>query len=82
MDRINPISSSRATDQDLTPDIDIEKFIPSVQEQRVLMDELILLFATSVIKNIPKMTEEFTRISPEHFNHVHSVMARVKTKQV
>ena len=80
VDRVIPISVEKTT----VPfhDIEIEKFIPSMEEQFTLMNELVFIFATSVIQNIPQMKEEFTKIYPTHLMHKYSEQAGVKTKQV
>lgn len=61
---------------------DKEIFIPSIEEQSILMDELVFLFATSVIQNVPQMKAEFLSIYPVHLHHRYTAQAGEKTKQV
>jgi hypothetical protein len=63
-------------------DINIETFIPSIEEQSLLMDELVFHFATSVIQGVPQIKAEFAKIYPTHMIHPYSVQAGEKTRQV
>ena len=82
VDNIIPIHAPMGNREDQKADIPIETFIPSIEEQITLMDELVFLFATSVIQNIPQMKTEFANIYPTHLNHQYSAQAGEKTKQV
>ncbi|CAG2189420.1 unnamed protein product [Mytilus edulis] len=80
VDRIIPTQTGHAGN-DVEPDLDIEKFLPSVEEQQILMDELVFIFATSIIINIPQMKKEFYKVYPKHKTHDYSAQAGMKTKQ-
>ena len=83
VDRVIPThTENEANDQDDHDDVDIQKFIPSIEEQATLMNELVFLFATSIIQHIPQMNREFAKIYPSHLPHQYSPLAGVKTKQV
>ena len=82
VDRISSIRVPTGNREDERADIPIEKFIPSIEEQRTLIEELVYLFTTSVIQNIPQMKTEFANIYPTHLNHQYSAQAGEKTKQV
>lgn len=71
VDRIIPTFTHIRSEGDQKTDIpeDKEKFIPSIEEQSILMDELVFLFATSVIQNVPQMKAEFSSIYPVHLHH-------------
>ncbi|XP_071151008.1 uncharacterized protein [Mytilus edulis] len=45
------------------------------------MDELVFIFATSIIINIPQMKKEFYKVYPKHKTHDYSAQAGMKTKQ-
>lgn len=63
-------------------DLDLLTFIPSLTEQKQLMQELTFIFATSVIQNVPQIGRLFKKIYPEHLNHTYSDYAGLKTTQV
>lgn len=63
-------------------DISFENFLASVEEQRKLKEELIFIFATSVIKNIPHLFKVLDKIYPKHLPHKYSKQAGIKTVQV
>ncbi|XP_061166246.1 uncharacterized protein LOC133175139 [Saccostrea echinata] len=83
VDRIIPTCApmGNGEDQETDTSIDKEKFIPSIEEQGMLMDELIFLFASSVIQNVPQMKVEFEKIYRVHLTHQYSAQAGEKTKQ-
>ncbi|KAL3864206.1 hypothetical protein ACJMK2_005910, partial [Sinanodonta woodiana] len=81
VDRITPVSAITEGQQTESADIDIKEFIPSVQEQENLMEELVFLVASSVIQNIPQMKNEFGNVYPIHFTHKYSLLAGKNTKQ-
>ncbi|XP_063435141.1 uncharacterized protein LOC134716217 [Mytilus trossulus] len=62
-------------------DLDLLTFIPSLTEQKQLMQELTFIFATSVIQNVPQIGRLFKKIYPEHLNHTYSDYAGLKTAQ-
>lgn len=61
---------------------DKEKLLQSIEEQSILMDELVFLFATSVIQNVPQMKAEYLSIYSVHLHHRYTAQAGEKTKQV
>lgn len=63
-------------------DISFEKFVPSVEEQAKLKEELGFITATSVIKNIPQLSKLLDKIYPKHLPHRYSDQAGIKTVQV
>lgn len=63
-------------------EFDLLTFIPSLTEQKQLMQELTFIFATSVIQNVPQIGRLFKKIYPEHLNHTYSDYAGLKTAQV
>lgn len=84
VDRIIPTFTRIGNEGDRKTDVpgDKEIFIPSIEEQSILMDELVFLFATSVIQNVPQMKAEFFSIYPVHLHHRYTAQAGEKTKQV
>lgn len=84
VDRIIPTFTRIGNEGDRKTDVlgDKEIFIPSIEEQSILMDELVFLFATSVIQNVPQMKAEFLSIYPVHLHHRYTAQAGEKTKQV
>jgi len=63
-------------------DIDILRFIPSLQEQEQLLKELTFIFATSVTNNSSQLQHYFRKIYPEHPEHKYSQFAGLNTSQV
>lgn len=63
-------------------DVDADRFVPSVEEQNLLMNELVFIVASSVISNLPQMRAIFEKIYPKHLRHEFSDQAGEKTKQV
>lgn len=63
-------------------DIDVTSYVPSIQEQDILLDELAFIFATSIISNLPQFEKLFKGIYPNHLEHPYSQHAGVKTTQV
>ncbi|KAK3108646.1 hypothetical protein FSP39_012456 [Pinctada imbricata] len=56
-------------------------YIPSISEQKILLNELTFLFATSIIRNIPQIAQHLQNVYPQHIQHKHSHYAAMKTKQ-
>lgn len=81
MDRIIPTPNTEEGEVN-DNEMDVEKFVPSVTEQSLLMEELVFLMATSVIQNIPQMNEIYGKLYPKHLVHQFSGLAGTKTKQV
>lgn len=67
---------------DMNCDVDADRFVPSVEEQNLLMNELVFIVASSVISNLPQMRAIFEEIYPKHLRHEFSDQAGEKTKQV
>ncbi|KAK3095093.1 hypothetical protein FSP39_010192 [Pinctada imbricata] len=57
------------------------RYIPSISEQKILLNELTFLFATSIIRNIPQIAQHLQNVYPQHIQHKHSDYAAMKTKQ-
>lgn len=76
VDRVIPTQTGHAGN-DVEPDLDKEKFLPSVEEQQILMDELVFIFATFIIINIPQMKKEFYKVYPKHKTHDYSAQAGI-----
>lgn len=81
VDRIIPTPNTEEVEV-YNNEMDIEKFVPSVTEQSLLMEELVFLVATSVIQNIPQMNKIYGKLYPKHLVHQFSDVAGTKTKQV
>jgi hypothetical protein len=82
VDRVLPQSVSHESTVTNYSDIDILRFIPSLQEQEQLLQELTFIFATSVINNSSQLQHHFKKIYPEHLEHKYSQFAGLKTSQV
>lgn len=82
VDRIIPTFTRIGNEGDRKTDVpgDKEIFIPSIEEQSILMDELVFLFATSVIQNVPQMKAEFLSIYPVHLHHRYTAQAGEKNQ--
>ena len=63
-------------------DMQAANFIPSLDEQALLSDELTFIVATSVIQNLDQMQQIFDKIYPKHLSHKYSDLAGKKTQQV
>jgi hypothetical protein len=72
VDRVLPQSVSHESTVTNYSDIDILRFIPSIQEQEQLLQELTFIFATSVINNSSQLQHHFKKIYPEHLEHKYS----------
>lgn len=46
---------------DMNCDVDADRFVPSVEEQDLLMNELVFIVASSVISNLPQMRAIFEK---------------------
>ena len=82
VDRMLPQSVSHESTVTNYSDIDILRFIPSLQEQEQLLQELTFIFATSVINNSSQLQHHFKKIYPEHLGHKYSQFSGLKTSQV
>ncbi|XP_069109674.1 uncharacterized protein [Argopecten irradians] len=78
VDRVIP---AERQSEDTDTKIEVEKFVPSVEEQSLLMDELIFIVASSVIQNLSQMKTIYGKIYPKHLAHQFSDRAGEKTKQ-
>lgn len=81
VDRIPPSVSENPTVLNIS-EIDISTYVPSEQDQECLMKELIFIFATSLISNIPELEKAFKGVYPTHQRHRYSDFAGKKTVQV
>ena len=63
-------------------DVSAEAFIPSVEDQNLLLNELTFMVAWSVIKNVEQVGSFLENIYPKHLQHEYSDFAGEKTKQV
>ncbi|WAR16340.1 LOW QUALITY PROTEIN: hypothetical protein MAR_030934, partial [Mya arenaria] len=59
----------------------VNNYIPSVDEQKDLLKELVFLVATSVIQNIPQLSDVFGQVYPKHLKHKYSDTCGKKTEQ-
>ena len=57
-------------------------FIPSIEEQELLLQQLTFIFATSVINNLDDLARQFSATYPTHLNHKYSNKAGDTTTQV
>lgn len=80
VDRVVPVSQD-LPNVDMNCDVDADRFVPSVEEQNLLMNELVFIVASSVISNLPQMRAIFEKICPKHLRHEFSDQAGEKTKQ-
>ena len=62
--------------------LSITDYIPSLEEQEVLIKELTFLVATSVVQNLDQINKSMIDIYPKHFQHEHSDAVGRKTQQV
>lgn len=81
VDRVVPLSQD-LPNVDMNCDVDADRFVPFVEEQNLLMNELVFIVASSVISNLPQMRAIFEKIYPKHLRHEFSDQAGEKTKQV
>ena len=63
-------------------DVSADVFIPSVEDQAILLNELTFMVAWSVILNVEEVGSYFEKIYPKHLDHEYSDSAGEKTKQV
>ena len=82
VDRVLPQSVIHESTSKNYSDIDILRFIPSLQEQEQLLQELIFIFATSVTNNSSQLQHHFKKIYHEHLEHKYSQFAVLNTSQV
>ena len=57
-------------------------YIPSLDEQRILLKECAFIFARTVIEHIPQMHTVYSKIYPDHLDHTYSDVCGIKTEQV
>ncbi|XP_056013603.1 uncharacterized protein LOC125669312 isoform X1 [Ostrea edulis] len=81
VDRISPPLPDEVTNINSVTDLDANIFIPSLQEQNVLRNELTFLVASALVNNIDQLTNHFKNIYPQHLEHQYSHSAGIKTKQ-
>lgn len=62
--------------------LSITDYIPSLEEQEVLIKELTFLVATSVVQNLDQINKSMIDIYPKHLQHEHSDAVGRKTQQV
>lgn len=79
VDRVIPSTSLEA---DEVVQMSAINFIPSLDDQALLLEELTFLMATSVIQNLDQMHDIFEHIYPKHLKHRYSDFSGIKTKQV
>lgn len=60
VDTVVPVSQD-LPNVDMNCDVDADRFVPSVEEQNLLMDELVFIVASSVISNLPQMRAIFEK---------------------
>ncbi|XP_056013220.1 uncharacterized protein LOC125660287 [Ostrea edulis] len=77
VDRITPLVHVDDNYRNLEP----ADFIPSTQEQELLLKELAFIVATSLISNLDQLQEVFEAIYPKHLQHKYSNQVGEKTKQ-
>ncbi|XP_033759941.1 uncharacterized protein LOC117342076 [Pecten maximus] len=80
LDRIQPAVVNDSQVQDIS-DCDATDFIPSVEDQKLLCEELTFIVATSIIGNIDQMTTLLGAIYPKHLKHEYSDFVGLKTQQ-
>lgn len=79
LDRIIPETDCPT---DTVTDMSAVNFIPSLEEQTLLTEELTFITASSFILNLDQMNDVFEKIYPKHLKHRYSDHAGLKTKQV
>lgn len=85
VDRIIPTFTRIGNEEDWKTDVpgDKEIFIPSIEEQSILMDELVFLFATSVIQNVPlDESRIFEHLSSTSSSSIYSTSRRKKPNRI
>lgn len=60
VDTVVPVSQD-LPNVDMNCDVDADRFVPSVEEQNLLMNELVFIIASSVISNLPQMRAIFEK---------------------
>ena len=63
-------------------DLETTDFIPSEEERDLLENELAFMVANSVFNSIEQMGNLLKSIYPDHYEHVYSHLAGLKTTQV
>lgn len=81
VDRVIPTSKSPDVGVHTQVDLSLLTFIPSIDEQDILLKELTFQFASSVIEHHPKLKQNFQHIYPIHLKHKYSQFAGLKTTQ-
>lgn len=67
-DMVLPVSQG-LPNVDMNCDVDADRFVPSVEEQNLLMNEIVFIVASSVISNLPQMRAIFEKIYPRLLRH-------------
>ncbi|XP_069109713.1 uncharacterized protein [Argopecten irradians] len=62
-------------------DLKPSSFIPSLQDQILLKDELTFLVSSAIIQNIDQMNILLEKVYPKHFEHKYSYCSGTKTQQ-
>lgn len=62
--------------------LSISDYIPSLEEQEILIQELTFLVATSVVQNVEQINKAMADLFPMHLQHEHSDKVGMKTQQV
>ncbi|KAK3107199.1 hypothetical protein FSP39_009157 [Pinctada imbricata] len=75
-DRVPCTEEANADQVDLQPSV----FMPSLQDQKQLENELVFLISTSIIHHLPAL-EDLVEVYPTHLNHPFSEYAGIKTEQ-
>lgn len=82
VDRVIPTPQPSDVGPQENFNLSLPTFIPSIDEQAILLKELTFQFASSLIKHHPKLRERFQNIYPIHLKHKYSQFAGLKTTQV
>ncbi|XP_062582660.1 uncharacterized protein LOC134244405 [Saccostrea cucullata] len=80
LDRVNCVVDTDSQLIDIS-DLNPVNFIPSSEDQDILLHELTFLVASSVIANIDQMNDSFVSIYPKHLQHKYSNYSGIKTEQ-
>lgn len=67
-DMVLPVSQG-LPNVDMNCDVDADRFVPSVEEQNLLMNEIVFIVASSLISNLPQMRAIFEKIYPKLLRH-------------
>ena len=81
VDRITPEEPENSALHDIS-DIDISTYIPSVNAQYILLEEMSFIFTTSAITNLSQFEKLFKGVYPNHLQQKYNEHAGVNTSQV